>query len=355
MSITTINMMPRVGFIFCFIAQFLLANANIDALFSEYDYPNVPGAGVAVISDGKIIYERGYGLADIGLKIPSTVYTNYRMASLSKQFTAMAILQLIDAGKLHFDDRLTELFPEYPSYGTAIRIRQLLGHLGGLNDYEDLIPSSQTKQLTDHDVFQLYLKHPSYMFSAGERYHYSNGGFVLLGLIVEKISGRNFEDYMKTEIFDRLGMVNSQLMTDPRPMAHRAYGYTQQGESFQKTDQSLTSGTRGDGCVYTSVHEWVYWEKALRESSLIKPELQQLAFTPGKLNNGSSTSYGFGWMLGTYQGLTRQYHTGSTIGFRTAVERIPAKKLAVVVFINRANASPSEKARRIVDMYAGAM
>jgi CubicO group peptidase (beta-lactamase class C family) len=327
----------------------IFSNPEVDRLFKDFDKPNVPGASVGIFKNGEIVYEKAFGLANLETKEAATPLTNYRLASLSKQFTAMAAMILIDEGKLTLETKVSDVISDFPSYASNIRVRHLLGHIGGLRDYEGSVSGSG--QVSDYDVLKIYQNMGSSMFSAGSSYHYSNGGFVMLGLLVEKASGQNYGDFLRTRIFEKLGMTNSVLMQKEVSIPHRAYGYSPSGGDFHKTDQSSTSATRGDGCVYTSVREWLLWERALLNSTLVRPELQKLAFTPGTLNSGSKTSYGFGWMLGEHEGEARQYHTGSTIGFRTGIERVPSSGLAVVVLANRANSEPWNIARRILDMY----
>lgn len=338
--------------LFCFLSSIVLANPQIDSLFRDYDKPGVPGASVAVYRGGMIVYEKGYGLADVAGKVPSTEDTNFRLASVSKQFTAVAVLILIEQGKLSFETRLTDLFPGFPAYGRNITIRHLLNHTGGLRDYEDLIPSTQSKQLSDQDVLELLKKQSSGYFTPGSQYRYSNGGYVLLGLSIEAVTQKRFATFANEYIFEPLGMKNSVFYEKGiSAVSNRAYGYSPSGTGFSQTDQSITSATLGDGGLYTSVHEWLLWENALRNSTLLSEEVAKLAWTPGTLNSGSKTQYGFGWMLDTYKGYQRQHHTGSTIGFRTACQRFPEKDLAILVLINRANSTPWEIARQIADLY----
>jgi CubicO group peptidase (beta-lactamase class C family) len=327
-------------------------NEKIDGLFAAYDHDNVPGAAVAVFHDGKIAYHKAYGLADVEAEIPTTTATNYRLASVTKQFTAMAVLQLIEAGKLSFEDTLTKIFPDFPGYGDAITVRHLLNHTSGLKDYEDLIPGSVAGQLHDADILDIYRNQSSAASSAGSRYRYCNGGYVLLGLIVAQRSGETFAGYLKKHLFEAIGMKNTVAFeAGISSVASRAYGYTRSGGGFRRTDQSTTSATLGDGGVYTSVDEMFLWDQALYEGKLVSTSLLQQAFTPGKLDDGSSTHYGMGWMLGTYHGEQRVYHTGSSIGFRTAIARFPSRKLTVVVLVNRANVVPWETVDRIAAMY----
>lgn len=328
------------------------ANPQIDKIFSDYDKANVPGASVGVYQNGQIVYEKGYGLQNVEQKEAATAYTNYRLASVSKQFTATAIMILIEQGKLSLDTKLSDVIPTFPAYGKKITIHHLLNHLSGLKDYEDLIPSSQKDQLTDYDVLEIYKRQSSGKFTPGSQYAYSNGGYVLLGLVVEYVTHMGFSEFLWKNVFQPLGMTHTLMFEKGASIVdNRAYGYSPSGSKFTRTDQNVTSATRGDGGVYTSVHEWLLWENAINSNTLVSKEMQNLAFTKGTLNNGSKTSYGFGWMLGTYNGLVTQYHTGSTIGFRTASQRYPSKNLSVVVLINRANSSPWDLAKRVADLF----
>lgn len=327
-------------------------NPEVDALFADYARPDVPGASVTVIRNGEVVYAQAYGAADLAEGTAATTATNYRLASLTKQFTAMAILQLAAAGKLSLDDSLTTLFPDFPEYGSRITVSHLLHHTGGLRDYEDLIPSSQTEQVSDRDVLALLMRQKSGMFAPGSQYHYSNGGYVLLGLIVEAASGETFPDYLKRHVFEPIGMTHSVMHVEGvTTVENRAFGYTRSGGEWKKTDQSVTSATLGDGGVYTSVDELFLWDQALYGETLLPAAWRDLLFTPGELNGGGKTKYGMGWMLDTYRGLRRVHHTGSTIGFRTAIARFPEKGFSVAVLVNRANSEPWRIAEKVTDLY----
>lgn len=321
----------------------------IDPYFSNYSKSNVPGASVLVIENGHVAYAKGYGMAELETKTATSVETNYRLASVSKAFTAMAVLILIDRGKLQFENILTDIFPDFPDYGSRITIRHLLHHQSGLRDYENLIPSG-SPQVTDADVLRMMKAQSSTTFKPGTQYSYSNGGYCVLAQVVEKVSGQKYSEFVEDNIFQPLGMVRSRVYEKDSPkIENRAYGYTASGGGFTKTDQSVTSATQGDGGVYTSVNELLYWDRALEKKLLVSPALVNLMFTPGKLANGSATTYGFGWVIDTYRGVPRYSHTGSTIGFRTAIQRFPTKHFTVLVLINRAGSSPWDIARSIVD------
>jgi CubicO group peptidase (beta-lactamase class C family) len=337
-------------FIGCLTARADLSQ-EIDRLMQPYDKPTVPGGSVLVMRTGVVSLRKSYGLAEVQSKTSVTEATNFRLASLTKQFTAMATLLLIDDGKLGLEERLTDVFSDFPSYGNNIRIRHLLQHTSGLRDYEPLIASSQTSQVNDADVIELLKGQSSGLFSPGSRYSYSNSGFCVLAQVVERRSGVSFADFVTRRIFEPLGMMDSRVYERDHPPAipRRAYGYTSSGNGFQKTDQSVTSATQGDGGVYTSAVDYERWSRGLE--TLLPADLLSAMFEPGKLSDGSSIQYGFGWVLDTYRGLKRRSHTGSTIGFRTAVQSFPEKQTTIAVFVNRAGAAPWDIAREIADLY----
>jgi len=340
-------MKPILAILILFLAVFANANPQVDSLFSDYDKPNVPGAAVAIFHEGQIAYRQAYGLARVKTKEPVSTKTNFRLASLSKQFTAMAIMILLDRNMLQLSDTLTSIFPDFPAYGSAITVQHLLHHQSGLKDYENHLPGGQA-QVSDEDVLTILKKQSSGNFRPGSQYSYSNSGYCVLSNIVAKVSGRSFPEFMRQEIFEPLEMRNSLAYVKGGPeIENRAYGHTGTSE----TDQSTTSATLGDGGIYTSVEDWFLWDKALYHNPLVSPLLQAQAFTPGILNDGSKTTYGYGWVLDTYGGRRRQTHTGSTIGFRTAVTRFPDQKLTVVVLVNRASASPWDTAKKVADLY----
>lgn len=326
--------------------------AKIDALFREYDRPDAPGAGVMVIKRGRVLYKKAYGLANLEDRIPSATVTNYRLASLTKQFTAMAIMILAERKKLSYHDRLTDFFPDFPSYGQQITVRHLLNHTSGLIAYEDLIPAGTTEPLKDRDVLKLLKQQDHTYFPPGSKFRYSNSGYALLALIVEAASGTSFAEFLKRNIFDPLQMTGTVAYEKGiSTVPNRAYGYSQRGNSFERTDQSLTSSVLGDGGIYSSVEDLYKWDQALDATRLVSPMTLKEAFTPGIVTDDESTGYGFGWFIGKYGDRKTVWHYGETIGFSTAIERIPEQRLTVIVLVNRSNSRPTEIARRIIDMY----
>ena len=324
---------------------------KLDGLFSDYSKPASPGGSVAVLVDGKTVFSKSYGLADVANSIPATPKTNYRLASVTKQFTATAILQLVDRGKLSLDARLTDVLPGAPAYTRDMRIRHLLTHTSGLVDYEDLIPGSQTVQVLDRDVLRLLSTTDSVYFRPGESYKYSNSGYALLALVVEALSGQSFAAFLKQNIFDPLGMDHTVAFENGISyVENRAFGHSRSETGFIQTDQSVTSAVLGDGGIYSSVEDLRRWDRELVENRLISRELRQQSFTPAVLNNGTRTKYGFGWNIEPYKNEFSVFHTGSTRGFRNAILRFPDRKFTIVILTNRNEGEPLEIAKKIADL-----
>ena len=360
-------------------------SAEIDALFRECAQPGAPGASVIVIRDGRAAFRKSYGLADVERRVRATPATNYRLASVTKQFTAMAVMILADRpnpalapdpaqapglgrGKLSFQQHLTDFFPDLPPWAREVTVRQMLNHQSGLPDYEDMVPketpevvTSPARQLKDRDVLGFLKKQKRLLFEPGTQYHYSNTGYVVLGLLIEKLSGLSYTQFLKQNIFEPLGMKETVAHVEGvTRVRSRAYGYSKKSEAFVRTDQSPTSATLGDGGVYSSVDDLMKWDQALYAAAgngsgqkLVKPETFQQAITPAPLAGGKPTSYGFGWEVGKFGSWFQMAHSGTTLGFRTYILRVPEKSFSVIVLANRSDLRPAELATRIAALYLG--
>ena len=303
-----------------------------------------------VARDGRVVYQHVFGMADLKTSAPITATTNFRLASVSKQFTAMAIMLLVHDGRLRYDQRLTEIFPEFPKFGDGITVRNLLNHTSGLQDYEDLMDQQHwnpARQIQDAEVLDLLEHTTSTKFPPGSRFEYSNSGYVVLGLIVGKVSGMPFGAFVHRRIFAPLGMSNTIAYQKGRnEVANRAYGYTEEAGGWRETDQSPTSATLGDGGVYSSLDDLAKWYRALDENKLLSAAEMAPAFTPADLPAGAvkleglTVGYGFGWVIDNFEGHRRYWHHGETVGFRTSVQRFPEQHLAIVVLQNRSEPDP---------------
>ena len=327
---------------------------RVDALMASYDRPGEPGASVLVVRDGRAAYARGYGLAEVETATPVTAETNFRLASLSKQFTAAAVMLLVADGRLRYDAEVSSLLADLPPFAHGVTVRHLLNHTSGLPDYEDFVPDSQSVQVHDAEVPQLIARAPGTYFTPGTRYSYSNTGYVLLALVVERVSGQRFGDFLRDRIFAPLGMSGTVALEEGRTtVPRRAYGYTVDSSGVRRTDQSSTSATLGDGGIYSSAADLVLWDQALERHTLLSAGAMRDAWTPPALPAGQATQYGFGWFVERDRGTTRLKHHGETRGFTNAILRYPERRLTVVVLTNRTGGAPWDLAQRIADAYLG--
>ncbi len=364
--------------------------ARVDELFKNYDHPNAPGAALMIIHNGKPVYAKGYGLADLVTKTPCTTNTNFRLASVSKQFTALAVLMLADRGKLKLDEKLTDFFPGFPSYGKQISVEQLLAHTAGLVEYDEIIPAGTTIPVLDQDVLRLVIEHtgdgpradlhtvawsenetdnaaklkaelqqraaaaltnrPTTQFPPGTKFSYSNSGYALLAMIVEARSGQTFARFLKQNIFEPLKMTNTLAYEQGLSVVpNRAFGHSQASNLWVRTDQSLTSSVLGDGGVYSSLADLLKWDQALYKSKIASDRVLRAAFAPHVKSDRAGLSYGYGWFVGEYRGLKEIAHNGSTIGFRNRIARYPEKRFTVIILSNRSGPGWDDTTHRIVD------
>jgi CubicO group peptidase (beta-lactamase class C family) len=341
---------------------------QIDSLFSSLKSNNLPGAAVLVVRNGQPIVRRGYGVTDLHTRHPIDARTNFRLASFTKQFTATCIMLLVRDGKLHYDDHLTDFFPEFPPYGQSITVRNLLNHTSGLPDYEDILmeqypntPEEKIPQILDAGVLKLLGRQTSGKFPPGSKWEYSNSGYAVLAMIVEKLSGKSFGEFLQERIFIPLKMTNTLAYEKGKDeVPHRAYGHSNFGGVWRETDQSPTSAVLGDGGIYSSLEDLAKWDRALRDHTLLSEQEMRPALTSVQLTDGPATfpdgkpvSYGFGWFLDPYRGHKRMWHYGETVGFRTVIERFPDDTLTIVVLANRADLDPQALALKIADLYLG--
>lgn len=320
---------------FCTMAQPL--SKSMDQIFNTYNSPN-PGVAVAIIQNGKILFNKSYGLSNVEEGIKVTDQSNFRLASVSKQFTAAAILQLIRKGKLTLQTKLSDCFPQLPAYAQQITIQQLLTHTSGILDYDENIDESDhSTQISDEGVLKACLLFDKTYFVPGTAYQYSNTAYVLLGLIIEKYSGLSFPAYLSTYIFKPLQMRNTlAYINGLNTIKNRAYGYSKIKDVWVRKDQSSTSATLGDGGIYSNILDLLKWDAALYTNKILPQADWKSAFQYQKLNGGQPINYGYGWHLKqTNDHKQVVYHTGSTTSFRNIIYRIPDDKFTIIILSNR--------------------
>ncbi len=317
---------------------------EIDRLMQRYDGSS-PGASVLVIANGQTVIEKSYGFADVEAGIRVTPQTNYRLASVTKQFTAAAVLLLIQDGKPSLKDRLRTFLPSLPAAVDTVTIEHLLTHTSGIIDYEDVVPAGTTEQIHDSGVLELLESQDSTYFTPGTKYRYSNSGYSLLSLIVAKTSGKSFATFLHDRIFAPLGMNHTVAFENGiSTVANRAYGYTLREGKWTRKDQSTTSAVLGDGGIYSSLEDMARWDAALYDSRLLNDESRRLAFSPHTDTDKPDVKYGFGWRV-TGETL---WHSGETSGFRSVIIRNPSRRVTVVILTNRDAPEPYETARAIM-------
>jgi CubicO group peptidase (beta-lactamase class C family) len=313
-----------------------------------------PGAAVLVALHGRPLLMKGYGLADLETGRAVTPATSFRLASLTKQFTATAILLLRQEGLLSLDDPIARHLPELPPFTTGITVRQVLHHVSGLPDYEEYLRITHLVPLQDFDVPFMVADGESLMFLPGTKYHYSNTGYALLGRIAGRVAGVPFPELLRKKVFAPAVMRSTvAFVEEGPPVPERAYGYSraQVLRAWKRTDQSMTSAVLGDGGIYCSVQDWLAWDRALNAHLLLDSLTQEEAFTPATLADGSRTTYGFGWMIEAYRGMRATLHSGGTMGFSHFMVRFPDDEFTVVVLTNRDSAGVMPLVFRIVDAY----
>lgn len=308
-------------------------NTLTDSLTMSFKAPN-PGISYMVIKKGEIVLEKSMGYADVENKIKATSKTNYRIASISKPFTAIAIQKLIYQNKLSYQTTLSEIFPDFPEYGNRITIENLLNHRSGIINYDEFIIEGE--QLSDEQVLEGLMSVNTINSYPNEKFAYRNSGYALLAQVVEKITSKEFEDFMHDEIFKPIGMKNTSLYLKDKEIPNRAYGYTLEDNNARKTDQNATSAVKGDGCIYSSLADFYHWDQALYSDLIIPPSFFKEGLY-GFDENGKTDKkgYGYGWQINYAENIKIAEHTGASIGFTNHYIRIPSLELSVVVFTNR--------------------
>jgi CubicO group peptidase (beta-lactamase class C family) len=320
--------------------------SRIDGLMRGYQGA-APGAGLGVLLDGAPIVRRAYGLSDVEHGAAATPATNYRLASMTKQFTAAAVLLLAEDGRLSIDDPVRGWLPTLPDAAQGMTIRHLLTHRSGIPDYEDLIPENTSAQVQDAGALALLETQNRRYFIPGTGYRYSNSGYVLLSLIVGRASGLDFASFLRERIFKPLGMCNTTALIAGRSVPHRAFGYSLMDQSWTRTDQSLTSATLGDGGIYSSIDDLAKWDAALGDERLLRFASLRLAFAPATSTDDPAVHYGFGWRI---TGDTL-WHTGETVGFQSVILRCVANRLTVIVLTNRNDPAPYSTALSVAGLF----
>jgi CubicO group peptidase (beta-lactamase class C family) len=329
--------------------------ARVDQVFAKWNLVTSPGCALAVVKDGRIVYERGYGMANLELGVPITPQTVFDIGSVSKQFTAMSIVLLEQDGKLELDDDIRKYLPEIPDYGSKITVRHLLHHTSGLRNYTDLFDLAGVPEIdltTDRDALELIARQKTLNFKPGEQFLYSDTNFFLMSLIVKRVTGKTLRQFAQERIFGPLGMTSTHFHDDHTMIVpHRATGYAPHAAGGFEIDMSNFEQL-GDGSVMTTVEDLYKWDQNFYHPLVGGPGAIRLLTTPGTLNNGRRSPYGMGLFIDRYHGLNWIHHSGEWVGYRAGLSRFPNQKLSVLLTCNCVGSMrPMEMAARIADIY----
>ncbi|HSD13032.1 MAG TPA: serine hydrolase domain-containing protein [Flavobacterium sp.] len=323
---------------------------SVDSLInSEMQKQRIPGISVVVLRDGNVEYLKGYGFSNIEHKVGVIPETIFQSGSVGKQFTSFAIMLLVEDGKLSLDDKLTKFFPDAPESWGSITIKHLLTHTSGFSDYTSDL--NLKADYTEDSLYQIFREKPL-LFKAGEKSVYSNMGYVTLGIIISKVTGEFYGNFLKRRIFDPLGMTTARIISENDLVPNRAAGYRLvNGEIKNQLWVSPSVNTTADGSMYVTALDMAKWEAGLNAGKLLKKESYEAMWTPVRLNNGSTFPYGFGWKIDSLNGKRILAHDGTWQGFESTIKRYPEKKLTVIVFANLYKARTNKIATRVMQLF----
>jgi CubicO group peptidase (beta-lactamase class C family) len=327
-------------------------SAKLDSVINDMINPSGPGCAVLIIKNGEKIYNKGFGVSNLKTGEKISAETNFYLGSLAKQFTAMAILMLVERGLISEEDLIIKYIPELPEYAKEIKIENLIHHTSGLIDHYSIV-GTDTFGLTNKDVLKILSERDSLLFSPGEKYSYSNPNYVLLSLLVEKVSGMSFTEFMEKNIFNPLAMNTTEILDNPEDeIKYKACGYNIDSSSFIK-ENDYNLFTTGAGGMYSSLEDLYKWDQSLYTEKLVKEETLNKAFTKGRLINDEEIDYGFGWQIDYFllkdsTKVKRIFHTGSLKGFWSFIMRVPEINFSFIILSNRREIKLREK---IFDLY----
>lgn len=332
-----------------------LRTERIDALFPQWDKKDSPGCALGIIKGGRFVYKRGYGMSDLEHDVPISSTSVFRIASTSKQFTAMCVALLAEDGLFSLDDNIRNYLPEMPEYKRPITIRHLIHHTSGIRDYLELMELAGMRDDDYYDsdeVLKLLSRQKELNFLPGDEFLYSNSGYLLLAMIVERVSGQSLREFAAERIFNPLGMENTHFHDNHHEIVkNRTIGYspTEKGYRINTTSLDIV----GDGGIFTTIEDLLRWDQNFYHNKLGQgnQELIDQILTPGMLNNSKTLDYAFGLMVNNYRGLKLVSHAGAFAGFRAEMIRFPEQGFSVICLTNLSSINPSLLARQVADFY----
>ncbi len=332
------------------------AGAEFDKILNATYKADGPGVAVLVARKGKIIYQKAVGMAHLELNVPMRTDHVFRIGSVTKQFTAAAILRLVEEGKLSLQDDLTKFLPDYPTQGKKITVEQLLNHTSGIKSYTGMDEWDATVRRKDFTPLELvdYFKNQPMDFEPGADWSYNNSGYILLGYIIEKVSEKTYAEYIDEQFFKPLGMKNSYYGEVRPVIKNRAYGYTEDGSGgYLNADYLSMTQPYAAGSLLSTVEDLYTWTKAVHSGKVIKQESLKKAFTPWILPNGHDTRYGYGWQIGNLLGSPTVEHGGGINGFLSTLMYLPGEDICVAMMTNCNCNAPADPAAKMAAALLG--
>ena len=346
----------RVAMLLLFVAAIVSSNfssaqnleTTFDKLLSENYSGEKPGATALVYKDGKVLYRNAVGMANLELGVVMKPENVIEIGSITKQFTAVAILMLMEQGKLSPDDEITKFIPDYPTNGKKITVHNLLNHTSGIKSYTGM-ESFMTLARQDMTPIELidHFKNEPMDFNPGEEWRYNNSGYIILGHIIEVVSKKTYAEFIEENIFTPLGMKSSYYGSMIQLIPNRATGYSPAENGWRNSNYLSLTLPYAAGSLMSTVDDMLLWHQAIHNNTLLKSESKMMAFTNTKLNNGDPTNYGYGWMINEVNGSSSIEHGGGIFGYTTAGIYVPKENLYVIVLTNRDGSSPNNVAVKI--------
>jgi CubicO group peptidase (beta-lactamase class C family) len=362
-SILAAVLVPTAG------AQPFPPNDRVDRFFAEWSRPDSPGCTLGVVRDGRFIYQRGYGMANLDYDIPNRPGLVYYMGSVSKQFAAAAIALLVLDGRISLDDDIRKYFPEMPSYGTPVTVRHMVYHTSGIRDIYGIMALAGKRMedvITDSQAIALIARQKELNFKPGDQYLYSNSGYFLLGQLVKRVTGKSLREFADERIFRPLGMTQTHFHDDPgHIMKLRAMSYEPANarRNTMGTEEGSGGGYRisylqnfdkiGAGGLYTTLDDLLKWDQNYYAPKVGGQAFLSLVRTRGVLNNGDTLTYAFGNNVSTYRGLRTDEHGGALMGYKAALLRFPDQRFTVMAQCNYGPIDPSRLANQVAEVYLG--
>jgi CubicO group peptidase (beta-lactamase class C family) len=349
----------RFLWIACFLLGLVLSSAALQSVarpetfedFLKRTYTSIPGVAVSVIKDGKIVFEGGFGYSDAEKKTFIDSHTRFDLASVSKQITAMAVMMQKEAGRFQYDTPITEFFPEFRAFAKGVTVRNLLQHSAGFPDYMELCRGPAPAR--NGDIVALMAKKGKLDFEPGTKYAYSNTGYGLLAVLVERAASLSYPDFVEQKIFAPLGMKETFVNRWRIPvLPNVARAYTNSPRPVETTDVLTCNTIYGDGSVFSTAHDMALWNLYLEKNAIVgTTATMDDAYQPATLTDGATSLYGFGWQLRDLSGMKQYSHSGSWAGYHTFNSRLPDQRFAVVVLTNGLGAQINTIINRAIEAY----